>query len=99
MVSDSALAVVDYAESAITPSLQPICVQVTVLDDLSVSFESLDPTVASSSLHAALDTCTVLLDCDSVQQAVLTPPFSRIAIKNGRLVAWRYVEQGVATFA
>lgn len=39
---------------------------------------------------------TVLLDCDSIQQAVLSPPHGRLTIKNGKLVAWRKIDAGVA---
>lgn len=39
---------------------------------------------------------TVLIDCDSVQTAVLSPPPGRLAVKNGKLVAWKRVDAGTA---
>jgi hypothetical protein len=40
---------------------------------------------------------TLLVQCDSIQQAVLSPPLARLSIKDNRLVAWRRVEAGIAT--
>lgn len=42
------------------------------------------------------DTFTLLPNCKSVQDAVLSPPSARYAVRRRRLVAWRRVNEGVA---
>jgi hypothetical protein len=55
-----------------------------------------DGTVHGHQLTPSLSTFTLLTGCESVRDAVLAPCAARLAVKNGRVVAWTKVEKGLA---
>lgn len=66
--------------------LEPVEIEVEVRSD---------GTVRSDLPHGA-STFTLLAGCKSVQDAVLAPPAARLTVRDGRLVAWRRVDEGIA---
>ncbi|UZJ55145.1 hypothetical protein CBS101457_004465 [Exobasidium rhododendri] len=51
---------------------------------------------ASTEIDPGAKDYTLLVQCDSVQDAVLRPPSARLTIKAGKVVAWTKVDAGIA---
>jgi hypothetical protein len=83
MVSLSAIQAIGLADKS---NASPLVGEVTMASGQKVSL----------NVDVGTEDYTVLLDCDNVHQAVLSPPIGRLTVKNGKLVAWRRVDAGVA---
>lgn len=83
MVSSSAARAIGLADKS---TVAPLVGEATLTSNRGVSL----------NVDIGTEDYTVLLDCDSLQEAVLSPTLGRLAVKEGNLVAWRRLDAGVA---
>lgn len=84
MVSSSAKQAI-RADSKHDVDMKPYKATINVSKDGKVSFDRGQTT----------EDFTLLIDCNSVQEAVLSPLPARLAIKTSKLVAWTIVDSGI----
>lgn len=65
------------------------------LVDFEIDDDNLVRIFSDQALASHCETFTLLPRCQSVQEAVLSPPKSRIAVVRNRAVGWTKVDQGV----